>query len=211
MISYLTVCALAYLLGSIPFGYILVRLFRGEDIRASGSGNIGATNVARSGARGLGLLTLILDALKGLIAVSSAVLMVNLQSGGQAKTMTGWLPALAAISVIVGHIFPVWLHFKGGKGVATGVGAFLALTPKAVLVVLGVFVVMVIAFGYISLASIVAAAIFPAIAFFVYERYLPSTILFAMATSSLLIILKHKANIQRLLAGNENRFSWKKG
>lgn len=211
MISYLTVCALAYLLGSIPFGYILVRRFRGEDIRARGSGNIGATNVARSGARGLGLLTLILDALKGLIAVSSAILIANLQPWGPAKVMTGWLPALAAISVIVGHIFPVWLHFKGGKGVATGVGAFLALTPKAVLVVLGVFVVMVIAFGYISLASIVAAAIFPAIAFFVYERYLPSITLFAMATSSLLIILKHKANIQRLLAGSENRFPWKKG
>jgi len=148
MRAYILVAIAAYLLGSIPFGYILVRLFRDKDIRESGSGNIGATNVARS-SPGLGLVTLLLDAAKGYAAVWIAMqLFVRVQYGGQRLVGLGGLPldeiifphgyyirhaaAIAAIAAVLGHIFPLWLKFRGGKGVATGVGAFLALTPKAV-------------------------------------------------------------------------------
>src|SRR5579862_4832191 len=123
MLKLILILGLSYLLGSIPFGYLLVRIFRGEDIRRSGSGNIGATNVSRK-SPGLGALTLLLDALKGLIPV---VLASRAASGAQGFQ----LAAVAALSAIVGHLFPVWLKFRGGKGVATGLGAWLAFAPKS--------------------------------------------------------------------------------
>ena len=143
--------ALGYLLGSIPFGYILVRLFLRRDIREVGSGNIGATNVARS-SPALGALTLLLDSAKGLTAV---LLVAHLFP--QQKL----LPVIAALSAVTGHIFSAWLKFHGGKGVATGLGSFVLLTPKAMLVVVLIFVVVLAVSRYVSLGSIVAVAAFP--------------------------------------------------
>src|SRR5256885_13950426 len=154
MSPFFLTAAFSYLLGSIPFGYILLRIFRGQDVRQTGSGNIGATNVARS-PPALGLLTLLLDALKGATAVAVTRALFPDQM---------MLAAIAAFFAILGHIFPVWLRFHGGKGVATGLGAFVMLAPKIVLIALGIFVVMVFAFRYVSLASIVTVALFPLLA-----------------------------------------------
>jgi glycerol-3-phosphate acyltransferase PlsY len=197
---YLLTAVLSYLSGSIPFGYLLVRVFRGEDIRASGSGNIGATNVSRK-SPGLGLATLMLDALKGLVPV-----LVALAIGRRAGDNPYLLASLAAFCAIVGHIFPVWLRFRGGKGVATGLGSWIALAPRGVLVMVVVFVIMVAVFRYISLGSITAAAIFPAAARVLHDYHETPAMLAFMAASSLLIIVKHHRNIGRLMAGTESRF-----
>src|ERR1044071_5361575 len=147
MAIYFIVALISYLLGSIPFGYILLRVFRGEDVRQHGSGNIGATNVARK-APGLGIATLVLDALKGSAAVVIARLIAQSHFNYHREAYVPVydhdlyaLMAVAAMFAILGHIFPIWLKFKGGKGVATGVGTFLAIAPKAVLVVLVIFAV----------------------------------------------------------------------
>jgi glycerol-3-phosphate acyltransferase PlsY len=187
---------IAYLLGSIPFGYLLVRIFRHEDIRATGSGNIGATNVARSGAKGLGLATLLLDLGKAFLAVRIAQ---HLAPGNFD------LAVAAAIAAILGHIYPVWLRFKGGKGVASALGVFLALTWPAALCILGVFVVIVAITRYVSLASILAAAAFPLFGFHFVPTRTP-IVLFGFLFIPALVILKHHANIGRLFAGTENRF-----
>jgi glycerol-3-phosphate acyltransferase PlsY len=220
MSIYFIVAAIAYLLGSIPFGYILMRVFRGEDVRAIGSGNIGATNVARK-APGLGVATLVLDAAKGFVAVvfasrlatsgwNSVYQFTSLPNGAQYDPVHRVSPivlmAIAAVFAILGHVFPVWLKFKGGKGVATGVGAFIALAPKAVLIVLLIFVVIVAAFRYISLGSIVATAAFPLFAWLLYRYQASPAVFAAMVCASALIIAKHHQNIRRLLAGTEHRF-----
>lgn len=191
---------LAYLLGSIPFGYILVRFFRKEDIRAIGSGNIGATNVARSGAKGLGILTLLLDALKGFVAVAIALHLSphNLELG-----------ALAAAAAILGHIFPVWLGFKGGKGIATALGVFLALSWQTALCALAVFILVTLISKYVSLGSILGAATLPLfMMYFVPDR--SPIFLSAVFFVSLLCILKHHANIARLKSGTENKLGSRK-
>jgi glycerol-3-phosphate acyltransferase PlsY len=151
------IAALSYLLGSIPFGYLLVRIFRGKDVRQSGSGNIGATNVSRTSPL-LGALTLLLDALKG----SAAAALAYHLSGGRAGGVKPYLAmAVAALFAVIGHVFPLWLKFRGGKGVATGLGAFIMIAPRAVLVAVGVFIVIVVIFRYVSLGSIVAVVCFP--------------------------------------------------
>jgi glycerol-3-phosphate acyltransferase PlsY len=195
----------AYLLGSIPTGYILVRVFRHEDIRASGSGNIGATNVARSGAKGLGVATLVLDALKGALAVIFA------QHLAQA---TGYpngydLASMAGLFAVLGHLFPVWLGFRGGKGVATGLGVFLALMPGPTAVSIGIFAVVFLISRYVSLASIVAAASLAvlSIAFDTRRRIVVDLVYIAIP---LLVIAKHHANISRLMAHTEPRFGSKR-
>lgn len=189
--------SIAYLLGSIPFGYLLVRIFRNEDIRAQGSGNIGATNVARSGAKGLGLATLALDAGKAYLAVMIA------------KHITPGMydvAVAAAVAAILGHVFPVWLGFRGGKGVASALGVFLALTwPSGVailLVFLGVFALT----RYVSLASIVGAATFPLFGFYFVRPWTPMVI-FGFLFIPALIIVKHHGNIRRLMSGTESQFS----
>ena len=208
MIIYAVVAIAAYLLGSIPFGYLLLRVFRGTDVRATGSGNIGATNVARS-APGLGALTLILDAAKGFGAVLGAMALAS--SGLLGSAAPALAAALAAVFAILGHVFPVWLKFKGGKGVATGVGSFLALAPKAVLVVLVIFAAVVMTFRYISLGSIVAAAAFPLVAWLLHgDQTSTPAVMAAIVGAAALIILKHHQNIRRLLAGTEHRFSLKR-
>ena len=203
---YVGLAAIAYLLGSIPFGLILVRIARGADVRLTGSGNIGATNVARIGGAKLGIATLMLDALKGYLAVLSAVV----ASGQYRGIDIGLAAAIAALCAILGHVFPIWLRFRGGKGVATAVGAFVGLAPRAVLVVLAIFLVIVLIFRYVSLGSIIASAIFPIFAFFLYRSESSPAALAVMLGASLLIILKHKANIRRLLDGTENRLQFHK-
>jgi len=182
---------ISYLLGSIPFGYILVRSTEGKDIRSFGSGNIGATNVFRR-SKLSGILTLVLDAGKGYLAVAVA---------GWLGGSLGW-QAIAALCAIVGHVYTVWLRFKGGKGVATGCGAYLALSPLAVLTTLGLFVIILLLTRYISASSIGATAFFPVWAYLYGE---PVPVLFWSVLGAVLIIVKHHQNIRRLLSGTENR------
>jgi glycerol-3-phosphate acyltransferase PlsY len=194
---------LAYLLGSIPFGYLLVRIFRKQDIRATGSGNIGATNVARSGAKGLGLATLALDLGKAWLAVFLA------QRLGASLPNPYDLSVAAGIAAILGHVFPVWLRFRGGKGVASGLGVFLALTWPSALCILTVFLVVFFLTRFVSLASIVAAAAFPLFGFHFVALRTPIVIT-GFLFIPLLIIVKHHQNIRRLLAGTESRFGSRK-
>ncbi len=200
MNAWLIAPPVAYLLGSIPFGYLLVRMFRRQDVRAGGSGNIGATNVARMGGKGLGVLTLLLDLGKGLLAVLLAKHLAPADFN---------LAVLAAVFAVLGHVFPIWLGFRGGKGVATALGVFTALTPRASGAILLVFLLVVLITRYVSLASIVAAATFPFFAFYSVRH--PSAIAIAgFVFIPLLICVKHRANIARLLAGTESRFGSKR-
>ncbi|WP_263365079.1 glycerol-3-phosphate 1-O-acyltransferase PlsY [Edaphobacter bradus] len=191
---------IAYLLGSIPFGYLLVKTFRHQDIRATGSGNIGATNVARSGAKGLGLATLLLDLLKAFVAVKIAQ---YLAPGNMD------LAVAAAVAAILGHVFPVWLGFRGGKGVASALGVFLALTPLSALSVLVIFIIIFLITRYVSLASILASAAFPFIALHFITARTP-IVLGGLIFIPLLIIVKHHQNIRRLISGTESRFGSRK-
>jgi glycerol-3-phosphate acyltransferase PlsY len=197
---YVIAATVAYLMGSIPFGFILARVFLGTDVRTIGSGNIGATNVMRTGSKGLGVATLLLDAAKGYVAVYIALAMCSGTAADLSRYVVG---GVAAVCAMLGHIFPVWLKFKGGKGVATGVGVFLALAPKAVAAVLIVFLLIVLVFRYVSLASIVATALFPIAAVLLEgDGYV---LLPFVIVAAILIIAKHHANIRRLLRGTEHR------
>jgi glycerol-3-phosphate acyltransferase PlsY len=200
MTAFLVTAAYSYLLGSIPFGYILVRAFRGQDVRQTGSGNIGATNVSRT-SPGLGALTLVFDLLKGLAAVAITRILFPAN-----HTLQG----AAALFVIVGHMFPVWLRFRGGKGVATGLGSFVVLTPKTILVMVAIFVVIFLAFRYVSLASILTVALFPFLVWILEPGRATSQMLILIAAASLLIIGKHHENIRRLLGHTESRFQWRR-
>ena len=198
--AYLIAAAVGYVLGSIPFGYLLVRILKGEDVRATGSGNIGATNVART-SPGLGAATLLLDAAKGLAAV---LVTRELFSGPhQALIMT-----TAACFAVLGHLFPVWLKFGGGKGVATTFGAFILLTPKSILCMVVVFLILVAAFRYVSLGSVAVAAAFPVLAWGLHE-YADSRQVVLIAMVSALVIWKHRRNIGRLTAGTEAKLGKK--
>ncbi len=211
---YFIVPIMAYLLGSIPFGYLLVRLFRGQDIRQTGSGNIGATNVVRSGAKGLGIATLLLDALKGFVAVWLAAILVYRQfprfviCGNPEMEAAERFMSIAALFAVLGHVFPVWLRFKGGKGVATALGVFCLIFPKAMLVSLVIFILVVAITRYVSLGSILGAIAFPIAAYFLeYPLRLP---LLLVSMVSLIIVLKHHGNIARLFKGTENRLGGSK-
>ncbi|MGA7220181.1 MAG: glycerol-3-phosphate 1-O-acyltransferase PlsY [Candidatus Sulfotelmatobacter sp.] len=205
ILLFVLIVALSYLLGSIPFGYLLVRIFRGEDVRRSGSGNIGATNVSRKSPV-LGGITLFLDGLKGSAAVGVGFLLSN--------RMPEAIPpyaemAMAAFFAVVGHAFPVWLKFRGGKGVATGLGSFLLITPKAVLAAAAIFIGVAVIFRYVSLASIVAVASFPPLALAMRDYHNERTVMAYASATSLLIIARHHANIRRLLTRSENRVGTK--
>ena len=200
----LIIAAVSYLLGSIPFGYLLVRVFRGEDVRQTGSGNIGATNVARTGSKGLAIATLLLDALKGYAAVAIAFWLAARSLSDANQTYA--LAALSAFCALLGHMFPVWLRFTGGKGVATALGGFIALVPMAVLVSLVLFIAAVAITRYVSLGSILAALVLPFASWWLSPYVRTTTTMVLIATSCLLVIVRHRDNIRRLLAGTENRF-----
>jgi glycerol-3-phosphate acyltransferase PlsY len=204
LLTLVIIAALSYLLGSIPFGYLLVRIFRGEDVRQSGSGNIGATNVSRKSPV-LGGLTLLLDAAKG----TSAVALSYIVADHMAATPTLEQVALGAFFAVIGHMFPVWLKFRGGKGVATGLGAFALLAPKAMLIAMGLFIVVVLVSRYVSLGSIVAVAVFPVAAGIIRQFYLSPVALALISLACLLILIKHRDNVQRLWAGTESRLGAK--
>jgi glycerol-3-phosphate acyltransferase PlsY len=198
----------AYLLGSIPFGYILVRLFHGTDVREIGSGNIGATNVARSGKKSLAIATFVLDAFKGWLPVFVVLRQPALVEGTSLSLPT--LGTITALAALCGHMFTIWLKFKGGKGVATGLGVFLALAPAAALLALAIFTVIVLSTRYVSLASIIATAAFPAILCWLERDFFPPSALVMSGAAALLVIVRHHANIGRLLAGTENRLGARK-
>jgi glycerol-3-phosphate acyltransferase PlsY len=200
MNPYLIAAAVGYLFGSIPFGFLLVRIFTGEDVRASGSGNIGATNVARK-SPALGVATLLLDAAKGLAAV--LVTRVLFSGPHQPLIMT-----TAAFFAVLGHLFPVWLRFRGGKGVATSLGAFILLTPKSILCLLVLFFLIAVAFRYVSLGSVAVAAAFPLLAWALHEYSDPRQLIFVTLVSAL-VIWKHRQNIGRIAAGTESKFGTK--
>ena len=190
------ICAVGgYALGSIPFGYLLVRVFRGADIRTTGSGNIGATNVSRTSPV-LGVMTLVLDTAKGMAAVVFALAIFPENRA---------LAFVAALAAVCGHIFPVWLKFRGGKGVATGLGVFLLLLPKTILAALGIFILVLAGIRFVALGSIVAAATLPIAALMLGETRNPTELALTAAVC-LLIIFKHHQNIGRMLAGKEPRF-----
>ena len=188
--------SIAYLLGSIPFGYLLVRLFRQQDVREQGSGNIGATNVARSGGTKLGVVTLALDIGKAYLAVMIAH---HLAPGVYDVQVA------AAVAAVLGHVFPLWLGFRGGKGVASALGGFLALNWPSAVGILLVFAVVFALTRYVSLASIIGLATFPLFGFYFVAQRTPM-VLFGFLFIPLLIIVKHHGNIRRLLSGKESRF-----
>jgi acyl phosphate:glycerol-3-phosphate acyltransferase len=197
-ILHLAVLIIAYLLGSIPFGYLIVKLRTGSDIRASGSGATGATNVTRKAGKTAGLATLILDLIKG----SAAVLLASRLD----PEMVPW----AGLTAIAGHCFPVWLGFRAGKGVATALGVFLAIAPWEVLIGSLIFALTFWRTRYVSLSSIAAALTIP-LALVLHHSLIHAisdftTIITAASLSSGLIIAKHSENIRRLLTGTENKF-----
>ncbi|MBZ5547447.1 MAG: glycerol-3-phosphate 1-O-acyltransferase PlsY [Acidobacteriia bacterium] len=202
MSVYLITALASYLLGTIPFGYLLVRVLRGEDVRSSGSGNIGATNVARM-SPSLGVATLVLDAGKGL----AAVVLARALSGGEHQKL---VMTVAAFCAILGHLFPVWLKFHGGKGVATSLGSFALIAPKSILCMVGLFLLIVAATRYVSMGSVVAAAAFPVLVWVLHE-YVEPVQLILIALGSVLVIWKHRQNIGRLLAGTESKIWVKRG
>lgn len=192
---------LAYLLGSIPFGMLIVKALGGPDIRAIGSGNIGAANVARNAGKFAGILTLLLDAGKGYAAVWLAGYFTH----GNMRWMM-----IAAVCAVIGHIFPIWLGFKGGKGVATGLGVFLPICWQAVAAAAVLWLAVVIFWRYSSLGSISAAVALP---IFVYLLYAPGHappeyVTLGTVVISLLVLIKHRPNIARLIAGEETRLNF---
>jgi glycerol-3-phosphate acyltransferase PlsY len=193
----------AYLLGSIPFGLLLTKLFGGGDVRKAGSGNIGATNVARVVGPLAGILTLAFDTAKGAAAVWLA--------GRFTNESATWM-MIAGFVVLLGHCFPVWLKFKGGKGVATALGVFLALCPLAAVSALLLFVICVAYWRYVSLGSVAAAAAMPLLIYFLWAPHHAPPIIVDMGTLAiaLLVIYKHDGNLQRLVEGTEPRFSFSK-
>ena len=192
-----------YLLGSIPFGYVIVKLTKGADVRESGSGNIGATNVNRVAGAGAGVATLLLDVAKGYLAVWLA----DRMSGGNVNWM-----ALAGLGAVVGHMFPVWLKFRGGKGVATALGVFVPLCWMAVAAAAVVWLVVASIWRFVSLASVVAAAVLPVCMYLLYapgtQHAPPMSVSYSTAIVSILIIVKHRENVRRLLAGTESRLKF---
>ncbi len=198
---------IAYLLGSIPFGLILVRVFRGLDVRQTGSGNIGTANVARI-APGLGLWTLVLDSAKGLVAVLIARVIAASSSDGLKSTSL--IIGGSALFAVLGHMVSVFLKGKGGKGVATAMGVFLGIAPWAVVLVAVLYVLIYRVSHYTSLASIISAAIFPMIAFVFIVPGERAVLMPFIVIVCLLVILKHHQNIRRLLSGTENRLDLKR-
>src|SRR3989442_11399912 len=208
----LMTAAVSYLLGSIPFGYILVRIFRGEDVRLSGSGNIGATNVSRKSPL-LGVLTLLLDALKGSAAMALGIMLSPTVFLRMPLPQIPWRQILqaslssefamwtvtAVLFVLLGHMFPVWLRFRGGKGVATGMGSFVLIAPKSVLAALGIFMAVVFILRYVSLGSILAVSSLPLFVSATRRASVQPVVIGFLALASLLIIATPHENNRRFV------------
>jgi acyl phosphate:glycerol-3-phosphate acyltransferase len=192
----------AYLLGSIPFGLLIARAAGAGDIRQQGSGNIGAANVTRSAGKIAGIFTLFLDALKGYTAVWLAAHFLH----GSMRWMIS-----AAVAAVLGHVFPVWLKFRGGKGVATGLGVFLPIAPMAVAAAAALWILIVLFWRYSSLGSIIAAAILPLLVYFLYApgHAPPLAVTLGTVFISILVLIKHRANMERLMRGEENRLRFR--
>lgn len=205
----------SYVIGSIPFSFLIVKLMTGADIREVGSRNVGATNVARSFGKLPGIIALILDAAKGYAVVAIALSVTAsaswpLATGGDTSPIHSrafWV-TLCALIAVIGHMYPVWLRFHGGKGVATGAGAFLALDPLSFAAGLIVFAIVIIASRFVSLASILSAASIPL--FLRFLTHAPFWTINLSIVISILIIVKHHANIARLAGGRERRMGEKK-
>jgi acyl phosphate:glycerol-3-phosphate acyltransferase len=202
-VTLLSIPVAAYLLGSIPFGLLLAKLFAGADVRKEGSGNIGAANVARVVGPLAGVLTLVMDAAKG----AGAVLLGARLSGDSATWMM-----IAGLAALIGHCYSIWLNFKGGKGVATAAGVFLVLSPISCLGSILLFALVAVFSRYASLGSIAAAAAMPLLIYLFWAPHHapPPMITFGSLAAALLIIYKHDANIQRLVQGEEPKFSFGK-
>ena len=206
IVSSIVTGVLAYLLGSIPTGFLVAQA-RGVDIRTVGSGNIGATNVVRTLGKAAGTFVLLIDALKGWIAVVVLPRLLTLAFGTGAEIgAREALEIVGGFCVIVGHNYTCWLHFKGGKGIATSAGVLLALVPWALLIIFVVWIVAFFSTRYVSLASIAASATLPFASWVTHESLTKVIVTGAMAA---LAIYKHRANIQRLLQGTEPRFQRK--
>jgi len=190
----LLACIVAYLIGAIPTGVVLTRLTGAADIRSAGSGNIGATNVYRVAGKKLGILTLVGDTLKGALPVLAACLWLQFETTAI---------ALVAVAAFLGHCYPVYLGFKGGKGVATALGVFLVLSPLSVLIAFAIFALMLWKWRYVSLGSITAAAVVPFLVL-LFER--DASLFGGSLVIGGMVVFRHRANIDRLIRGNENKF-----
>jgi len=193
MLALLQVAAVAYLVGSIPFSFLVARAFGVEDVRRVGSGNVGATNVLRNAGKAAGALALLLDLGKGAAATALA---------GRLAPGEAALPAVAAVAAVIGHMYPVWLRFEGGKGVATGLGALAPLVPKAALAALAAFAVVAAATRYVSLGSVGGALVLTALVF--AARGL-DPVAVAAALIAALVVFRHRSNLRRILWGTERR------
>lgn len=202
-ITILLVPSVAYLVGSIPFGLIVAKLFGRGDVRKEGSGNIGATNVSRVAGPLAGILTLLLDGAKGAVAVLAA--------GRYSNDNAMWI-VIAGLAALVGHCFPVWLKFKGGKGVATAAGVYLALCPPAFLGGLILFLLTAGFSRYVSLGSVAAAVAMPLLIYFLWAPHHapPLVITFGALAVAVLIGYKHDGNLHRLVQGTEPKFSFRR-
>jgi glycerol-3-phosphate acyltransferase PlsY len=199
VLALLQVVAVAYLVGSIPFSFLVARAFGVEDVRRVGSGNVGATNVLRSAGKAAGALALLLDLGKGAAATALAAKLAPGLAAG---------PAAAAVAAVVGHMFPVWLRFEGGKGVATGLGAFAPLVPRAALVALLVFGATAAATRYVSLGSVAGGV---ALASLVLARRGPDPVALAAVVTAALVLFRHRSNLRRILRGTERRAGAREG
>ncbi len=193
MLALLQVAAVAYLVGSIPFSFLVARAFGVEDVRRVGSGNVGATNVLRNAGKGAGALALLLDLGKGAAATALA---------GRLAPGEAALPAVAAVAAVIGHMYPVWLRFEGGKGVATGLGALAPLVPKAALAALAAFAVVAVATRYVSLGSVGGALVLTAL---VFAARGPDPVALAAALTAALVVFRHRSNLRRIFGGTERR------
>jgi glycerol-3-phosphate acyltransferase PlsY len=193
VLAALQVVAVAYLIGSIPFSFLVARAFGVHDVRQVGSGNVGATNVLRSAGKAAGALALLLDIGKGAAATALA---------GRLAPGEAALPAAAAVAAVVGHMFPVWLRFQGGKGVATGLGAFAPLAPMAALGAIAVFAVVALATRFVSLGSVAGGVVLAGLALSLRG---PDPVAAGAALAAALVVFRHRSNLRRILRGTERR------
>jgi glycerol-3-phosphate acyltransferase PlsY len=198
MIAELFIVAMAYLLGSIPTALLLVRVVTGGDVRTTGSGNVGGTNAARAAGLKVGVAVTLVDMAKGAVPV------VVMQWYNPASR---WM-AMAMLAAVAGHIFPVWLKFRGGKGVATGFGAFLVLAPGTAFLAFGVWFVVVALTRYVALGSMLASAVFPVLLFFTAKPLEP--VIWGVVAIAVLIVFRHQSNMRNILDGTEPKIGYEK-